>query len=141
MKTVKKLSAILLIFVLTLSFVGCSENDELANFKPTGVRVVQSVNGVTEEDTFDDADFAQKLWDTYRDLEISEEATGEMGESYFYMCLYDESMTTLGVFAIYENGSCCYESDNFEVFYTVENGEEKYEKFVEIYSEYADNNN
>lgn len=141
MKTLKKLSAILLVLVLTLCFVGCAENDELANFKPTGVRVVQSVNGVTEEDTFDDADFAQKLWNAYLDLEIGEEANGEMGESYFYMCLYDENMTTLGVFAIYENGSCCYESDNFEVFYTVENGEEEYKKFVEIYSEYADNNN
>lgn len=138
MNILKKGIAVFIALTLVLSLVGCAQgDDELSGFEPVGVRVVESIGGYTYDEVIEDKEFAQQLWDMYLDIDIDTETEAEMGSAYFYMCLYNEDQSTLMVFAIYDNGVCCFEDDNFNTLYTVENGEEVYQDFVECYSNYS----
>lgn len=143
MNNFKKILAIILSLCLGFCFAGCAEEDALENYKFSGVQIVEYISGTTYKETINDATLAQNLWDVYLDVEIDETTTAEPGSAWFYMCLFtdeyldgDDVDGDLGVFAIYDNGACCFEDDDFKVLYTVKNGEEMYEKFVNCYLDY-----
>lgn len=143
MNSIKKLLALVMSLCLVFCLIGCAEEDALENYKFSGVQIVECIGGTEYKETINDEKFAQDLWDIYLDIEIDESTPAEAGTAYFYMCLYtdeyldgDNVTGDLGVFAIYENGACCFEDDNFEVLYTVKDGEDVYNKFVECYTNY-----
>ena len=55
----------------------------------------------------------------------------------FDMEFYDEDKSTLLIFTIYDNGSCCLGRE-YEEFYTVEDGRQKYIDLCEFYEAYDD---
>lgn len=137
MKIFKKFVAIVLSICLLLTFVGCGEsNDVYDNFEPAGVTVVESIGSTQYETSIDDKETAQKMWDVFANLELNLDKRGEMGSSYIYMCFYNEDQSTLAIFTIYENGSCCLGED-FSSFYTVYNGEEVFMDIYDIYTDYV----
>ncbi len=138
MKNIKSLISIFVIICLCFCMAGCGEKDEFENFDPIGVRVVENAAGVQYETNIDDKAVTQRLWNRFIDLDIDEDEEGEMGSAYIYLCFYDDSETTLGVFTIYENGSCCLGED-FDTFYVVEDGVQVYLDLSEIYTEYTNN--
>lgn len=139
MKILKNVCAILLIVSLSLGLIGCAEGDEYDNFDPVGVRVVEAISGAKYETVIEDEKTTKKMWNQFDSLVIDTEKRGEMGTAYLYMCFYNEDQSTLGIFTIYENGSCCLGED-FENFYTVQNGENIYLELCDIYTEYEAEN-
>lgn len=133
MKIFKNVLVIVISACLLLCMVGCG--DEYDNFKPVGVRVVESIAGSQYETLIDDAKTAQKMWKVFDTLVIDESTTAEMGTAYIYMCFYNEDQSTLGIFTIYENGVCCLGED-FKTFYTVEDGVNVYLELCDIYTAY-----
>ena len=135
MKKIKSTLAILLSVLLLFCMVGCGEGDAYDNFVPAGVRVVESINGAQFETLVEDAAIAQKMWDKFDDLTIDTETRGEIGSGYLYMCFYNADQSTLAIFTIYDNGSCCLGED-FASFYTVEDGANMFVELCDIYTEY-----
>lgn len=139
MKIFKNVFAIVLSLSLIFCMVGCSEGDEYDNFVPAGVCVVESINGAEFETMVEDAAVAQKMWDIFDDLMIDTDQRGEIGSAYLYMCFYNEDQSTLAIFTIYENGSCCLGED-FATFYTVDDGADIFVELCDIYTEYEAQN-
>lgn len=138
MKILKKYIAIILTLGLMLCLVGCSERyDAYDNFNPAGVLIVDCLNGVQYETDIDDADFADKMLSAFKKLNIDTSTEGEIGTAYLYMEFYDEDKSTLLIFTIYDNGSCCLGRE-YEEFYTVEDGRQKYIDLCEFYEAYDD---
>lgn len=135
MKIVKNMFAILLSLCLVLCATGCAEGDAYDNFVPAGVQVVESIHGAEFETLVKDATIAKKMWNVFDDLVIDTEQRGEVGSAYLYMCFYNEDKSTLAIFTIYENGSCCLGED-FEKFYVVDDGADIFAKLCDIYTEY-----
>ena len=133
MKIFKGAAAMIMCVCLMLGIVGCG--DEYDNFRPVGVRVVESIGGSQYETVIDDAKTAKKMWNVFDTLVIEEDKSAEMGSAYVYMCFYNEDQSALGVFTIYENGSCCLGED-FKTFYTVADGKEVYLELCDIYTAY-----
>ncbi len=137
MKIFKNTIIFVLSICLLVSFVGCGEKDEYDSFEPAGVLIVESIGGTQFETNIEDEELTKKLWDTFDNLYIDLEQRGKMGSSYIYMCFYNEDESTLAIFTIYENGACCLGED-FENFYTVQNGEDAYMEFAELYTDYVE---
>ncbi len=135
MKLLKNVIALFLAFCLMLCLVGCG--DEYDDFKPVGVRVVESIGGTQYETMIEDEEIAKQMWNTFEDIEIDIETEAEMGSSYLYMCLYNEDQSTLAIFTIYENGACCLGED-FTTFYTVTDGINVYLELCDIYTSYEE---
>ncbi len=133
MNKVKKLISIIIVFIMLFCISGCGVNN--GGFSPVGVKVVESIGGTHYETLIDDEETAKKMWKTFDSLIIDTEEKGEMGSSYLYMCFYDENQTSLGIFTIYENGTCCLGED-FENFYTVSDGKSIYSELCDIYTSY-----
>lgn len=134
MKILKKITLLLLVICLTLCFVGCDKSTNYDNFKPTGVYIVDCINEETYEYDIYDADFAQKMWKRFDELDIYEDPDAEMGEAYLLLKFYDDDLSDV-IFTIYENGTCCLNRD-YETFYTVELGRTAYVDFCEMYETY-----
>lgn len=113
--------------------VGCGGESD--GFQPVGVKVVESIGDTNYETLIDDEQTAKKMWKTFDSLIVDTEEKGEKGSSYLYMCFYDENQTSLGIFTIYENGSCCL-GDDFENFYTISDGKSIYSELCDIYASY-----
>ncbi len=139
MKRIKIIVSLILAMCLTFCAVGCGQSDEFEDFDPIGVRIVENAAGAQYETNIDDKEITQKLWNRFIDLDIDDEEEGEIGSAYIYLCFYDDSETTLGVFTIYENGSCCLGED-FDTFYVVDDGVQVYIDLCDIYTEYTNNN-
>lgn len=135
MKNLKSAFAILLSMCLMLCMVGCGAGDEYDNFVPAGVSIVESIGGAEFETLVEDATLAQQMWDKFDDLTIDTTQRGEVGSAYLYMCFYNTDKSTLAIFTIYENGSCCLGED-FETFYVVENGENIFVELCDMYTDY-----
>ncbi|MBQ8741718.1 MAG: hypothetical protein IJY79_09255 [Clostridia bacterium] len=133
MKNIKKIIALLLIFCFVFCMAGCK--DEFDNFDPAGLRVVDCIRGTQYETNIDDEDMAKQLWEKFKSLDIDTETPSEMGTSYLYLCFYNEDQSTLGIFTIYDNGACCLGED-FETFYTVNDGMSAYMELCDIYTSY-----
>ncbi len=138
MKKLKLIIALILALCLSFCMLGCEE-DPLANFNPVGLRVVEKSSGLEFETAIEDQAIVQKFWQKFNELEIIDDGTATMGTAYIYMCFYDESETTLGVFTVYNNGSCCMGED-FTTFYTITDGLQAYNDFCEIHDEYINSN-
>lgn len=136
MKNFKNTLVIILSMCLVFCMVGCAEGDTYDNFNPVGVRVVESINGSQFETVVKDETIAKKMWEKFEGIVVDTEIRGEMGSAYLYMCFYDETQTTLGIFTIYENGSCCLGED-FKTFYTVEDGQKIYVELCDMYTDYV----
>ncbi len=138
MKIIRLAISVLLAISLTLCLFGCSElpaDDGLDSFEPVGVVVVERTAFGSYKTQIDDLETTQKLWERFRELEIKEDTSATKGSAYVYLCFYDESQNNLGIFTIYDNGSCCV-GENLTTFYTVENGVQAYLDFGNIYKEY-----
>lgn len=136
MKILKKTTALLLLLCLMLCASGCADDyEDYNNFKPAGVYIVDCINGENYETNIDDADYADKMLKEFKKLEIDTATEGEIGSAYLYMRFYDEDQSTLLIFTIYENGSCCLGED-YEEFYKVTNGRQKYIDLCDMYATY-----
>ncbi len=138
MKKIRLALSALLAVCLTICLFGCSEpieSDGLDGFNPVGVVVVEKTAIGSYETQIDDLEVTQQLWERFRELEIVEDYSATMGSAYVYLCFYDESQNNLGIFTIYDNGSCCV-GENFTTFYTVEDGVQAYLDFGNICEEY-----
>lgn len=133
MKEIKKIIALLLMLCFMFCMTGCK--DEFDNFDPVGLRVVDCIRGTQYETEIDDEDMADQLWEKFKSLDIDTETPSEMGTSYLYMCFYSEDQSTLAIFTIYDNGACCLGED-FETFYTVNDGVAAYMELCDIYTSY-----
>ncbi len=138
MKKIKSFFAIVLTLSLMFSIVGCA-GDEYDRFEPIGVQVIESIAGIQYEVKIDDPKIVKKMWSKFDLLTIDTEKEAEMGSAYLYLCFYDEAQSTLGIFTIYNNGVCCLGED-FETFYTVDDGEQVYLDFCDIYTDYVAEN-
>ncbi len=138
MKKSRAIISILVAFILLFCAVGCAETDDFDGFEPVGVVVVENINGTKYDSKVDDYETTQKLWSKFKKLDINEEADGSVGSSYLYLCFYDKSETTLGVFTIYDNGCCCLGED-FNTLYTVTDGRSAYLELCDIYTETENN--
>lgn len=137
MKKLKNIIAIVLSLCIVFCVTGCSEEtDPYDNFKPIGVYVVENMGSRQFESHIEDKELTQKMWQVVDKLNIDETKRGSMGSAYIYMCFYDENESTLGIFTIYENGSCCV-GEEFENFYTVVDGENVFMEFYNLYTSYA----
>ncbi|MDO4607822.1 MAG: hypothetical protein Q4B40_01350 [Clostridia bacterium] len=136
MKNIKSIISVFVICCLCFCMIGCAEDDE---FDPIGVRVVENISGKQYEGSVNDKETTQKLWNRFIDLDIDEEEKGEMGTAYIYFCFYDDAGSNLGIFTMYENGSCCLGED-FETFYVIPDGVQVYTDLCGIYTEYKQNN-
>ena len=136
MNILKKSIALLLALCLMLWAVGCAEKyDEYDNFEPAGVYIVDCINGTQYKTDIADADYAEKMLDEFEKLDINTALDGEVGSSYLYMRFYNEDQSTLLIFTIYENGSCCL-GEEYEDFYTVTGGRQAYIDLCEFYESY-----
>lgn len=133
MKITKKIIALLLSLCFVFCMAGCA--DEFDGFDPVGLRVVDCIRGTQYETNIDDEDMAKQLWEKFKSLDIDTETPSEMGTSYLYLCFYNEDQSTLGIFTIYDNGACCLGED-FETFYTVNDGMNAYMELCDIYTSY-----
>lgn len=138
MNTLKKSIALFAAIFLTLFSVGCSEKyDDYDSFKPAGVYIVDRIGDEKYETDIDNADYAQKMLDEFKKLNIDTDTEGEMGSAYLYMRFYDENEDTFLIFTIYENGSCCLGED-YEDFYKVTDGRQKYIDLCDLYSSFEE---
>lgn len=136
MNTFKKIIAILLALCFVFCIAGCEESyDAYDNFQPAGVLIVDCINGNEYETHIDDADFAEKMLNEFKKLDIDTDKEGELGSSYLYMRFYDENQSTLLIFTIYDNGSCCLGEEYYD-FYTVTDGRQAYIDLCEFYESY-----
>lgn len=140
MNIFKKCAALILAICMIFCAVGCAEEeyDEYDNFDPVGVLVVDCIYGDKYETQIEDADYAKKMLDKFKELEINTEVEGEIGTAYLYLRFYDKGAATMLIFTIYENGSCCLGEDFTEI-YTVTNGVRAYSELCEMYTEYKEN--
>ena len=69
---------------------------------------------------------------------IDYDTEGEMGTEYIYVAFFDDQTDDYGVFTLYSNGSCCL-AEEFDVFYSVKNGEKIYQKLLEYYEQLPEN--
>ena len=137
MKIFKKLTAMLLALCFVLCAVGCEEvYAPYDNFKPAGVLIIDCISGNEYETNIKNADFAEKMLKEFKKLDIDTETEGEIDSAYLYMRFYDESESTLLIFTIYENGSCCL-GEEYEDFYKVADGRQAYIDLCEFYESYT----
>lgn len=136
MNIIKKIIALLIALCFIFCAVGCEEKyAPYDNFEPAGVLIIDCINGNEYEMNIDDAKFAEKMLNEFKKLDIDTDTEGEVGSSYLYMRFYDESKSTLLIFTIYENGSCCL-GEEYEEYYKVINGRQAYIDLVELYESY-----
>lgn len=138
MKIFKKSVALILAICLCFCFVGCGAEEvysDYDNFEPAGVYIVDLIGGTKFPTTIDDPEFAQTLFDKFDSLEINTDEEGEIDASYLYLRFYNEDQSTLVIFTIYENGSCCL-GEEFEEFYKVVDGRQAYIDLCELYESY-----
>lgn len=136
MNSFKKI-IVLLSLSLLLCITGCAEKySEYDNFNPSSVYVVDCISGTKYESLIENSKSAKIMLDAFKELKINTEEEGEMGSSYLYLRFYAEDESTMLIFTIYENGSCCLGED-FEEFYTVENGMQAYNDLCSLYGDYA----
>ena len=133
MKILKNALTVIISICLVFCLVGCG--DEYDNFDPVGVSIVESLSGKQYETLIDDEKTAKKMWRIFDSLVVNDDAEAELGTAYIYMCFYNEDKSTLGIFTIYENGTCCLGED-FETLYTVNDGENVYMELCDIYTAY-----
>lgn len=134
MKVFKNIIALVLTVCLVVGLTGCG-GDEYDNFEPVGVQVVECIGGSQYETLIEDKEIAQKMWNTFQNINIDTDTEAEQGYSYLYMCLYNEDQSVLAIFTIYENGACCLGED-FQTFYTVTDGRDVYLDLCDIYTSY-----
>lgn len=132
MKTLKKITSLLIVVGVMLSLIGCKSDYD--KFKPVGVYLVDCINEEKYEYIIEDKDTANRMWDVFYDLEIYEDAEAEMGTAYLFVKFYDEDLSEV-IFTIYENGTCCLNRD-YKTFYTAENGRTAYIQLCSIYESY-----
>lgn len=140
MNNLKKSFVLILALCLLALTTGCGENsyDEYDNFSPSGVYVVDCINGENYETDIENADAAEKILSEFKKLDINTEVDGEMSTSYLYLRFYDEEKDTFLIFTIYDNGACCLGED-FEEFYVVTGGRQAYIDLCDLYAEYIEN--
>ena len=141
MNVLKRVITVLLVLCLSVCAVGCAEEkyDEYDNFKPAGVLIMDCLTGKQYETHIDDEKYANIMFNAFEELTIDTKTEGEVGSAYLYMRFYDEDQSTMVIFTIYDNGSCCLGED-FTEYYTVENGRQKYIDLCELYEEYVPKN-
>ena len=138
MNIFKKLIALLVTMCLLFCVTGCDERYEpYDSFNPAGVVIVDCINGNQYLKTIDDAEFADKMFVAYKKLKIDTDTEGELDSAYLYLEFYNKDKSTLLIFTIYENGSCCLGRE-YEDLYTVEDGRKKYVELCDIYESYED---
>lgn len=136
MNVVKKSITLFLVLCLVFGTVGCAERyPDYDNFKPAGVYIVDCINGTKYKTDIKDADYAKKIFDEFDKLKVNTLSEGEMDASYLYLRFYNEDQSTLIIFTIYENGSCCL-GEEFKDFYTVTGGRQAYIDLCELYESY-----
>lgn len=139
MNVLKKITVFLLAISIIFCTAGCAqkqnEYEVYDNFKPASVLIVDCINGTKHETHIKDAKHADKMLNAFKELNINTNTEGEMGASYLYMRFYDVDRSTMLIFTIYDNGSCCL-GEEFEDFYTVKDGRQKYIDLCELYEEY-----
>ncbi len=132
MKRVKSLISIILIFCFALSLAGCAEDD----FKPTGITVVENINGIKYEYPIENEAAVKKLWDKIADIEYDEEeALGTKGSSYYYFYFYNADKDKRLIFTIYDNGSFCLDEE-FDKLYVMSDGVQLYLDLEEMCKPY-----
>lgn len=137
MDTIKKLITLLVVMCLLFCVTGCDERYEpYDSFKPAGVVIVDCINGNQYLTTIDEAEFADKMLAEYKKLEIDTETEGQLDRAYLYLEFYNEDKSTLLIFTIYENGSCCLGRE-FDELYTVLDGRRKYVELCALYESYV----
>ena len=139
MKTLKRIITLVLALCLMLCAVGCGDEkyDAYDNFEPAGVYVIDYIYGSQYDIDIADAEYAQKMLKAFKELDINTTLEGEMGTAYLYLRFYDEDQSTLLIFTIYENGSCCLGED-YEDFYTVTGGRQAYIDLCDLYTAYSE---
>lgn len=137
MNSLKKIFALLLAMCLILCVVGCEESYEpYDNFEPAGVLVIDYLNGTKYETHIDDADYAEVMLKEFKKLDINTLEEGELDSAYLYLRFYDEDQSTLLIFTIYENGSCCL-GEEYDELYKVTDGRQKYIDLCALYESYS----
>ena len=138
MNILKRAIALILVLCLAFCTVGCAgeeKYEEYDNFKPAGVYIVDCISGKQYETHIEDEKYANVMLDAFKELTIDTNTEGEIGAAYLYLRFYDETQSTMLIFTIYDNGSCCLGED-YQEFYTVEDGMQKYIDLCELYEEY-----
>ena len=138
MSIFRKTVAVVLALCLCFCLAGCLEEEYYAdydNFEPAGVYIVDLIGGEKFTTDIDDPEFAQTMFDAFDKLEIDTNKEGEMDVSYLYLRFYNEDYSTLIIFTIYENGSCCL-GEEFKDFYKVKDGRQAYIDLCELYESY-----
>ena len=137
MKIFRKTITLILAICLSVCFAGCTEEvySDYDNFEPAGVYIVDLIGGTKYPTEITDAEYAQKIFDAFDALEINTEEEGEMDVSYLYLRFYNADKSTLVIFTIYENGSCCL-GEEFDEFYKVTDGRQAYIDLCELYEAY-----
>ena len=136
MNIFKKITTLVLTLCLIFCVVGCAEKyEKYDNFKPTGVYIVDCINGTQYKIDIDDAVYAQIMLDEFKKLDVNTSVEGEIDSSYLYLRFYNEDQSTFIIFTIYENGSCCL-GEEFQDFYTVTGGRQAYIDLCNLYESY-----
>lgn len=140
MNILKKTLAVAMALVLCFCVIGCEDDvsyPDYDNFEPAGVYINDFIGGEHYKTDIEDAEFAQKMFDKFDSLEINTEKQGEIDAAYLYLRFYNQDKSTLIIFSIYENGSCCLgEQFGKDEIYTVENGRQAYIDLCSLYESY-----
>lgn len=129
-----KSAAIMLIAVCMFLITGCGDE-----FTPTSMEfdiVGNSTYSATK--VCDDQKLTREVWKLCTDVIIDYDTEGEMGTEYIYVAFFDDQTDDYGVFTLYSNGSCCL-AEEFDVFYSVKNGEKIYQELLEYYEQLPEN--
>ena len=138
MNIFKKSMALIMTICLALYVTGCGQEasyPEYDNFEPAGVYINDFMGGEHYEKDIDDPAFAKKMFEKFDSLEINTDQEGELDSAYLYLRFYNEDYSTLIIFSIYENGSCCL-GEEFENLYKVKDGRQAYIELVKLYESY-----
>ncbi len=126
MKKIKLIIATTMIVALLLCTVGCARE-----FSPSGITVIENINGLKYEYPIEDKEVVKKLWKTIDAIECDPEVLGKQGSSYIYFYFYNKKQTEYVVCTIYDTGACCIGED-FKTFYALTNGVQLYLDLEEI---------
>ena len=138
MNIFKKSIALIMVICIAFCAVGCSQEviyPDYDNFEPAGVYINDFIGGEHYKKDINDPVFAKKLFEKFDSLEINTDQEGELDAAYVYLRFYNEDYSTLIIFSIYENGSCCL-GEEFEDLYTVKDGRQAYIDLVKLYESY-----
>ena len=138
MKILKKSVIFVIVFCIVLSLAGCAGRS-YDNFDPVALYLVDQIkkDDIYEYEIFDEATVKQ-MWNITYELEVENDESAEIGESYLLMKFYDKDQYTV-LFTLYNNGTCCFNRD-YDVLYTAPNGRAAYSELCKIFEEYTSEN-